>query len=290
MTGGSGGPAAPYAHVVVCMDRSEAAALGLREARRLRALGPGHLTILHVATAPLLVGYSRWGVERQIFHRRARRWLSALAAGVPQADPVLLWGHPAERIIEWAREAQPDLLVAASHASRAERVLGSTVRRLAMSASCTVLLLPPGLSSSAPEGEGAPYGHIACCVDDSDASRRALAEALRLRALGPGRLSLVHVAPTPLIEVAVPGGLTTSPRDIAASEGAWLRRLAATTPGADAVSLDGVPVAAAAEWAGREGPDLIVAAAHRGPLERAMLGSFAAGIALDAPCPVLLTH
>jgi nucleotide-binding universal stress UspA family protein len=33
-----------------------------------------------------------------------------------------------------------------------------------------------------------------------------------------------------------------------------------------------------------------VAAAHRGLVERAMLGGFAAYVAYHAPCPVLLVH
>ena len=42
-----------------------------------------------------------------------------------------------------------------------------------------------------------PYPHIACCIDQSEASGRALAEARRLRAFGAGRLSLVHVLEAP---------------------------------------------------------------------------------------------
>lgn len=47
---------------------------------------------------------------------------------------------------------------------------------------------------------------------------------------------------------------------------------------------------AAMAWAREAHPDLIVAGAHRGPLERALLGSFAAHIAREAPCPALLTR
>ena len=38
------------------------------------------------------------------------------------------------------------------------------------------------------------FRHIAVCIDESDASRRALAEARRLRTFGEGRLlSLIHI-------------------------------------------------------------------------------------------------
>ena len=136
---------------------------------------------------------------------------------------MLLSGRPADRIIEWAREARPDLVVAASHAGGSRRVLGSTTRRLATSAPCPALILPPGVEPAAePDGGGAPYAHVACCIDDSPASMRALAEARRLRALGPGRLSLVHVSPRALIEAPAPGAPAGAPRDLADDERDWL--------------------------------------------------------------------
>ena len=161
-----------------------------------------------------------------------------MAAEADGADPVLLSGRPALRLAEWAREAHPDVIVAASHAGRVAGALGSTTRRLAMSAPCPALILPPGAEPGAPPGPGeAPYAHVACCIDDSPGSMRALAEARRLRALGPGRLSLVHVAPHALIEEPVPGGAEGAPRDIADDDRAWLAATAAGVPGAEAVAL-----------------------------------------------------
>jgi nucleotide-binding universal stress UspA family protein len=138
--------------------------------------------------------------------------------------------------------------------------------------------------------DAAPYGHVAVCLDRSEASARGLAEARRLRGLGPGRLSMVHALPRPLIEVATPGGIVASPRDVAVAEGTWLRRRAAEVAGAEPVAVTGNAPEAVLAWAETAGPDLLVAAAHRGPLERALLGSFAAHVALRAPCPVLLTR
>ena len=267
-----------FEHVAVCVDRSEAARRGLTEARRL---GPERLSVVHVATGPL----------RRLLSRGPRRWVASLAAEADGAEPVLLWGPPAVRLLEWAREARPDVIVAASHAGRVAGALGSTARRLAMSAPCPALILPAGVEPGAPPGPGeAPYAHVACCIDDSPASNRALAEARRLRALGPGRLSLVHVAPRALIEEPVPGAAEGVPRDIADDDRAWLAATAAGVPGAEAVALTGLAADAAVDWAREAGPDLVVAAAHRGPVERALLGSFAAYLAREAPCPALLTR
>lgn len=249
-----------FAFVAACVDRTEATRRVLAEARRLR---PARLAIVHVAPAS-----DDAGVEGD-------------------GETVVLRGRPADQIIAWAREARPELLVAASRAGRMAGALGSTARRLATSAPCPALILPPGVEPGPPPPEGdAPYAHIACCIDDSPASLRARDEARRLRALGPGRLSMVHVAPRALIEdPAGPG----RPRDIAARDREWLEAMA-EAEGAEPVALTGIAADAALGWARREHPDLMVAAAHRGPLERALLGSFAGRLAREAPCPALLTR
>jgi nucleotide-binding universal stress UspA family protein len=246
---------------------------------------------VHVARAPWPVRHGRRGPEHGPFAERARRRLARIAAQAPGAEPVLMWGHPAERVIDWSWSARPDLLVAASHAGRVERALGSFVRRVAVAGPCPALVLPSGVRAGESPGPGeAPYRHIACCVDDSPASARALEEATRLRALGPGSLSVVHAAPRPLIEPPGPGDPPTAPRDIATADAEWLRRTAAAVPGAEPVLLTGLAPDEVLAWAGAARPDLLVAAVHRGPAERVLLGSFAARMALEAPCPVLLTR
>jgi nucleotide-binding universal stress UspA family protein len=134
-----------------------------------------------------------------------------------------------------------------------------------------------------------PFAHIACCVDDSDAGREALALARELRALGPGRLSVVHVSPRPLLFERGPDGeLVPDRHDIWSRSGRWLRSLARA--GEEPVLLTGDPPTAAVEWAGDADVDLLIAAAHRSRLERALLGGFAAHLAYHAPCAVLLAR
>jgi nucleotide-binding universal stress UspA family protein len=122
------------------------------------------------------------------------------------------------------------------------------------------------------------WAHIACLVDASAASGEALREARRLRAQGPGRLSIVHVAHGP-------------PHDATQAAPEWLTAAAAEGPG-DVVLLVnlGVPAAAACEWAAGARVDLIVASANRGLRDRIRLGSFAGHLARHAPCDVLLTR
>ncbi|HEX2504520.1 MAG TPA: universal stress protein [Miltoncostaeaceae bacterium] len=131
----------------------------------------------------------------------------------------------------------------------------------------------------APSPERAPlWGHIACCLDESDASAEALREAARLRAHAGARLSVVHVAAGP-------------PHDAAPPAPAWLTA-AAVEAGGQAVLLVNLGLAASAvcEWAADARADLIVASAHRGVRERILLGSFAGHLARHAPCSVLLVR
>lgn len=134
----------------------------------------------------------------------------------------------------------------------------------------------------------APYEHIACCIEDSAGSRRALAEAQRLRAFGPGRLTLVHVAPRSVISGE---SLGSQPQDdLEAVASAWLTEQTRRIDGAEAVLLFGDAASAVCVWARDAGPDLLIAAAHRGHLQRFVLGSFAGYVAYHAPCAVLLVR
>ena len=136
-----------------------------------------------------------------------------------------------------------------------------------------------------------PYGHIAVCIDRSDASLATLAEARALRAaLGPGRLTIVHVAPWPLLYTGEAGAWAPDPADIESAAREWLEGIAADVSEGEAALLDGYPPAAVCEWAGTNEVDLIVAASHRGLVERVLLGSFAGYLARHAPCSVVLTR
>lgn len=134
------------------------------------------------------------------------------------------------------------------------------------------------------------YGHIGCCVDDSPASMAALHHARELWVPAEGVLSLVHVAPVPLIVDTVDGETVTSPRDINARQRAWLADLARAVPGAVPVLLEGLPGPQIVRWAGTSGVDLLVAARHHGGWSAAVLGSVTRHLVDHAPCPVLVVR
>jgi nucleotide-binding universal stress UspA family protein len=143
----------------------------------------------------------------------------------------------------------------------------------------------PGVSPAPPAG--APYRHIACCLEPSPMAERVLAEALRLRALGPGRLTLVHSAPPPSL---AGGYYDDGDETLPVEDREFLETFGGPIPGAERVLLAGPAAEEVVRWAAESDVDLIVAGAHRGRVDRAILGSFATFLAYNAPCTVLLVR
>ncbi len=131
------------------------------------------------------------------------------------------------------------------------------------------------------------YRHIACCLDGSAAGDAALAAALRMRSLGPGALTLVHVMEPGL---AYAGFSTDLGVEDPANSRKWMESVLALAPGADGVLLEGHAPTAVCDWAAGHDVDLIVAVRHRGRAERVLLGSFAQHLAYGAPCELLLAE
>jgi nucleotide-binding universal stress UspA family protein len=135
-----------------------------------------------------------------------------------------------------------------------------------------------------------PYSRIACCIDSDGMAENVLREGIRLAGGALGSLRIVHVLAPPRTLMAGPFAYVPALGETRGEAQAWLeeatREIAEATP----VLLEGFPPREVCSWARSCGVDLIVAAAHRGLVERAMLGGFAYYIAYHAPCPVLLVH
>lgn len=135
-----------------------------------------------------------------------------------------------------------------------------------------------------------PYNRIACCVDRDQMADEVIAEGMRLAGGDARCLQVVHVVAPPHTMVAGPFAYIAPVTEMWSEAEAWLEDRTQALPGATPVLLDGSPARALCAWAAAHDVDLIVAAAHRGRVERAMLGGFASHIAYHAPCSVLLVH
>ena len=130
-----------------------------------------------------------------------------------------------------------------------------------------------------------PYEHIVCCVDESGASKAALARA---RTLGARKLTLVHVMSLPVVYSFPVFGYVPEPPELRGQVEEWIRGL--VRPGEDWFVGDGHAATVACEFAAANGADLMVAGAHRGFVDRVLLGSFAGHLSHHAPCDVLLVR
>jgi nucleotide-binding universal stress UspA family protein len=136
----------------------------------------------------------------------------------------------------------------------------------------------------------APYRRIACCIDGDPSAERVLAEALALRGPDTGEVFAVHVVSIPHTLVMGPFAYVEPLSVVRARAEEWIGERLAGTSGVTPVFLEGYPPRAVCDWAAANGVDLVVAAAHRGLVDRAMLGGFASYLAYHAPCPVLLVR
>ncbi len=275
----------PFRHIACCVDDSEASSHALDEAKRLRDISPGRLTIVHVAPIPLIYDDAELVSPKDIWWR-AREWHAGRVASVAGAAGELLVGDPPSGVCAWAQGTDVDLIVAAPHHGRRERrMLGSFSSHMVRHAP-TSLLLVRGTDRLPPSSS--PYRHIVCCVDHSEASLDALQLARRLRSAGTGKLTALTAAyPPPASDLDLVS--VTDPTVLAAAAEAWLRQETSEMSDVDVAVVTGYPPQTACEeWAQAEGCDLMAAAAHRGFVDRVLLGSFADHLAHHAPCSVLL--
>lgn len=140
----------------------------------------------------------------------------------------------------------------------------------------------------------APILSILVPVDFSSASRAALAVARELAHPLHARVTLLHVLEPMVLPGFVYPNIYVNERAAVANARRRAReclRAAALRPPAsgDIVILGGQPEMEIARHARVGGFDLIVMATHgRSPLGQALLGSTAARVVRQAPCPVLL--
>ena len=131
------------------------------------------------------------------------------------------------------------------------------------------------------------FRHIAVCIDDSGASRRALAEARRLRTFGEGRLTVLHVVQWPP-PFSTGYGVQVDLEDMETGARRWLDEATADVDEGTAIVLHGHPAGEVVAWARLHAVDLLVCASHHGLAHRVALGSFAHNLVNHAPCPVLV--
>jgi nucleotide-binding universal stress UspA family protein len=263
--------------VLIATDLSDASLAGLE---CVCACGSGvftHATLLHVIDLDL---YTAGGSVPQIleYAHTAPEWADRLRGCGLETDVRVEQGSAVETIEQVADEVGADLVVMTSlgHGAATGRIFGSTVEKVASRGHVPVLV------ERVAEREGAwcrcggssPFGRVLVAAELDDAASALLAHVGKLP-----KGSAIRV-----IHVAAAGD------DVAHAE-AGLSDLVAKTdiPAAETAILTGDPtdviVQDAVDW---KATVVVVAACRHSPLHRAVWGSVARGVALHAPCSVLI--
>jgi nucleotide-binding universal stress UspA family protein len=251
--------------IVAGIDGSSGSSSAVLVASVLATQLGDRLVLAHAADDPPPFPYGDARARELDRHRAVRAGASLLerAGRDLQAESRVVLGDPAESLADIAEEEAAELLVvgARGRTGLAAALLGSVSQRLAVTAGCPVLIVPPGAGDRFLL-EADTDGRIVCGVDGSDESRRALAVAERLATRLDAEVDPVFVDPVrgwhdaPPIPVRVEVG---DPVHELREQGAWV----------------GVRM-------------LAVGSRGHGPIRRALLGSVSAALAATAPCPVLV--
>ncbi|GAA3883495.1 universal stress protein [Saccharothrix violaceirubra] len=218
----------------------------------------------------------------EVVHDYARDKLAEVTAEFPDAEPLLLDGHPADLIEQVAEEGEL-LVVGASGATGLARVVtGSVAAHAVHHARTPVVVVREG---------GVQDGPVVVGVDGSPTGARAV-EFARDHAARHG-LDLVAVH-----------ALTTQPFEVLGPTQGWEYDPAVAQSGAEALLAESVPdgrvpvtrvvaanrpAEALIEWSERA--SLVVVGTHgRGAVRRALLGSVSHALLHHAVCPLAVVR
>lgn len=125
--------------VPVSFDTSRDTSASLKLAQLL-ATPDAQVTLLHVVEHIPAYAASYLPSELMVkTQERLKAELDQMARALPNARGVLIEGHAARSILDWAEENNPDLIIVASHRPEMQDLLlGSTAAKVVRHARCAV--------------------------------------------------------------------------------------------------------------------------------------------------------
>jgi nucleotide-binding universal stress UspA family protein len=151
-----------FEHILVATDGSDGSRKAAAVAGELAAALNARVTVVFVhnedvvlsnawgaglpggpAPGALSVDQIRNSLEQQARDKELSETVDALGIPEQSAEPVVLWGHPADEITKYAREHDVDLIVIGSHGRSGirEALLGSVSHAVANHAPCPVTIV-----------------------------------------------------------------------------------------------------------------------------------------------------
>lgn len=192
---------AAFRHVLVCLDRSDAAERALPLAIYLARTSGARVTLLHVLEAEAepteahVTDALGWEIARQ----EAQAYLARVGARLElPVDTHVAEGPSAHRITALAAELRADLVVLTTHGEGGlgDWSLGSTAQKILALASGSVLVTPAHVRTPAPS---VPPRRILVPLDGSKRTESVLPTVTRLARGSRADVVLAHIVWEPVI-------------------------------------------------------------------------------------------
>lgn len=182
--------------VIACIDRSSMDLPVVAHARELAHRLGSDLVFAQVLEPSVALEGPQdplsWGIRRHKCRERFN-WLAEQHGFERVPKQVLLEGRPAKQLADWAGSGASSILTLATHCEDwgAGTGLGSTAQKLLDRASASLLLVPPGASTS-PE-----FDRIVVPLDGSCRADSVLPTVIAMAKVNGGEVIAVHVVPEP---------------------------------------------------------------------------------------------
>lgn len=302
-------------NIIVPLDTSPQSELAAWKAGALARASSAAVTIVHVYEPPFeavdgkkVIDVDLLASDRAEHERRARCVADEVKRRFGCRSTLrMLGGKPADAIVEFARNADADLIVMTTQGRTGmQRVwFGSVADALARESTVPVLMVrsAAGTESAAAPESSAAFQRVLVALDGSRAAEAVLEAVRALRFSGDAEVRLVQVVtPVPLPMVGYPDAvmLAGMPRDDDATDervtaaARYLARVAWTfrgeAAGKVATKVIVAPAAGAAivDAAREFDADLVALTSHGRGASRLVVGSVADNILRGTDCSVLL--
>lgn len=192
-----------FKHILVPVDGSPLAESGLPYAVNIAKAFGSRVTLLEVLEEPHLAGSTQtvdpldWHMCRIEVESYMGRLSSRLQEAGLQVESVLLEGHPAQRIIEFARGQDVDLIVLSSHGRSGLNGwnAGGVVQKIIMRARISLMIVRSYQPAWEPRGSGRLK--VLVPLDGSSRAEYALSTAVSLASFHEAKLLLAHIVSKP---------------------------------------------------------------------------------------------
>jgi nucleotide-binding universal stress UspA family protein len=274
-------PIAAFEHVAVCVDYSDAAHDAIALGKALAGT-QGRITLLHATEVTSQLGWVKMiAIPDLEWEPIGKDLLERLSKEVPDAEAVLLRGHPSTSVVRWVEQEHPDIVVCAAHHGVASRtLLGSVSSYLAYHLPCAVAIARAGIARPT------RFTHIGACIDVDERADLVLDMAERIANAHLARVSAVHVMQD--LQTYALHGWTPDPLAWRREWEEMLSELVGDRRCSEVLIDAKFAGSAVIDWATEAEVDLLVAAAHRRGLERWFLGGFASHLAHHALCDLVI--